>query len=129
MKPQSQFFPPTKAVETFRRPWRSLRLRLARVLEARGALAEAEPLIRRVLDGYERQLGPEHRETLASVQNLALVLEDLGQFHEAPLLRRAAGSRSGAAFCFWEQLGKKLQGNNQHIFRSFQYCLMYMEVR
>ena len=80
------------------------------MLEARGAFAEAEPLRRRVLDGFERQLGPEHRETLASVQNLAFVLECLGQFHEAPLLRRAAGSGGRVAFCFgksWE----KLQGN------------------
>ena len=70
------------------------------MLEARGAFAEAEPLRRRVLDGYERQGGPEHLNTLASVHNLASVLEDLGQYGEAPLLRRAAGSRGLVAFCF-----------------------------
>ena len=57
------------------------------MLEARGAFAEAEPLLRRGLEGYERQLGPEHRETLIAVNNLASVLEELGKFSEAPLLQ------------------------------------------
>ena len=60
------------------------RLRLANVLEERGAFAEAEPLRRRVLEARERQLGPEHRWTLIAVNNLASVLTRLGQFHEAP---------------------------------------------
>ena len=63
------------------------RLRLARVLEARGAFAEAEPLLRRALEARERLLGPEHRDTLTAVGNLASVLEQLGKFSEAPLLR------------------------------------------
>ena len=71
-------------MEAFRLPCRSPRLRLAGVLVARGAFAEAEPLVRRALDGYERQLGPEHSWTLVSTNNLASVLEQLGQFHEAP---------------------------------------------
>ena len=65
---------------------------------ARGAVAEAEPLQRRALDAYERQLGPEHRETLAAVGNLASVLRCLGKFSEAPLLR-AASSHGRVAFC------------------------------
>ena len=131
MKPQSQQM---SSLFCPRKPWKRFgargdpRLRLAQVLQHRGAFAEAEPLRRRVLDGFERQLGPEHCDTLASVQNLATVLEDLGQFHEAPLLRPGAGRRGRAAFCFWEQLGKH-QGNNQRIFRSSQYCLMYIDAR
>ena len=72
------------------------RLRLASVLEARGAFAEAEPLRRRVLDGYERRWGPEHRVTLIAVNNVAEVLERLGKFSEAPL--RAASSHGRVAF-------------------------------
>ena len=79
------------------------------MLAARGAFAEAEPLRRRELEADERQLGPEHRDTLISMNNLASVLQSLGKFHEAPELRRAAGSRGRVAFCFWEQLGKNFR--------------------
>jgi hypothetical protein len=70
------------------------------VLEERGAFAEAVPLLRRVLDAYERRMGPEHRETLIAVNNLASVLEDLGKFSEAPLMCCQTPWRvDGAAFC------------------------------
>ena len=99
------------------------------MLVERGAFAEAEPLWRRGLDGYERRLGPEHRETLAAVNNLAEVLRDLGKFSEAPLMCCAAVTVvDGAAFCIgksWENL----QGNNQRIFRSSQNFVIYVEVR
>eukprot|EP00435_Cladocopium_sp_Y103_P001415 s5643_g1.t1 len=62
--------------------------RLAWVLEARGAFAEAEPLRRRVLDSCERRLGPEHRVTLEAVHNLASVLLSLGNLSEAEALHR-----------------------------------------
>ncbi|CAL1160442.1 unnamed protein product, partial [Cladocopium goreaui] len=70
--------------------------RLADVLEARGAFAEAEPLRRRVLEATERQLGPEHRWTLEAVNNLGLVLKRLGKFSEAEALYRRdlAGSEA-----------------------------------
>ncbi|CAL1160441.1 unnamed protein product, partial [Cladocopium goreaui] len=55
---------------------------LARVLVARGAFAEAEPLQRRELEAQERRRGPEHRETLIAVNNLGLVLKNLGKFSE-----------------------------------------------
>lgn len=71
-------------------PWRCQRLRLARVLAARGAFTEAEPLRRRILEARERQLGPEHRDTLACVNNLAFVLRQLGKFSEA--LRRCSAA-------------------------------------
>ena len=98
------------------------RLRLATVLQHRGAFAEAEPLRRRELDAYGRLGGPEHRVTLIAVNNLASVLRRLGKFSEAPLMCCAVQSPwrvDGAAFCVgksWE----KLQGNNNHMFRSSQ---------
>ena len=70
------------------------------MLEERGAFAEAEPLRRRGLEAEERQLGPEHRVTLAAVGHLASVLEDLGKFSEAPLMCCQTPWRvDGAAFC------------------------------
>ena len=100
------------------------------MLEARGAFAEAEPLWRRVLEARERQLGPEHCETLAAVHNLALVLDNLGKFSEAPLMCCAAVTVAGGWCCIlcWEKLGK-MQGNNHHIFRSSQHFVIYIEVR
>ena len=78
------------------------------MLVERGAFAEAEPLRRRVLDGVERRLGPEHRETLICVNNLASVLKRLGKFSEAPLVCRAAVTVAGGWCCilWWEELGK-----------------------
>ena len=77
------------------------------MLEARGAVAEAEPLMRRVLDGYRHLRGPEHRATLVCANNLARVLERLGNIREAPLLHPAAGSHGRVTFCSgksWEKL-------------------------
>ena len=105
------------------------RLRLARVLEDRGAFAEAEPLRRRGLEAEERLLGPEHCVTLTAVNNLASVLQDLGKFSEAPLMCCAAVTVAGGWCCilWWEKLGK-MQKNN-HIFRSSQNFVIYVEVR
>ena len=99
------------------------------MLVARGAFAEAEPLRRRGLDAYERQLGPEHRVTLEAVGNLASVLQQLGKFSEAPLMCCAADTVAGGWCCilWWEKLGK-MQKNN-HIFRSSQNFVIYVEVR
>ena len=84
------------------------RPRLAAVLEARGAFAEAEPLRRRDLEGYERLLGPEHRFTLIAVNDLAVVLYRLGKFSEAPLMCCAAVTVAGGWCCIlcWEKVGK-----------------------
>ena len=100
------------------------------MLVERGAFAEAEPLRRRVLEARERQLGPEHREMLTAVNNLASVLENLGKFSEAPLMCCAAVTVAGGWCCIlcWEKLGK-MQGNNQRIFRSSQNFVIYVEVR
>ena len=88
------------------------------MLVARGAYAEAEPLLRRVLEARERQLGPEHRETLASVNHLAFVLRLLEQFHEAPELRGAAGSRGRFCILFWDKLRKK-SGKHRETINTF----------
>ena len=78
------------------------------MLEARGAFAEAVPLLRRVLEARERQLGPEHCWTLTAVNNLAVVLEKLGKFSEAPLMCCAAVTVAGGWCCIlcWAKLGK-----------------------
>ena len=55
-----------------------------------GDYAAAEPLFRRALEATERVLGPEHRDTLGSVNNLAALLESKGDSAAAePLYRRA----------------------------------------
>jgi tetratricopeptide (TPR) repeat protein len=61
---------------------------------ARGDFAGAEPLYRRALEVRERVLGPEHPDTLVSVNNLAGLLESTGDYAGAePLYRRALEAR------------------------------------
>jgi hypothetical protein len=63
------------------------------VLAARGAFAEEEPLRRRILQARERQLGPEHRDTIACVNNLAFVLKRLEKSQRrSAVLRSHRGS-------------------------------------
>ena len=51
---------------------------------------EAEPLFRQALKIRESKLGPDHPDTAASINNLALLLKDQGKYKEAePLLRQA----------------------------------------
>ena len=78
------------------------------MLQERGAFAEAVPLRRRDLEATERLLGPEHRDTLTAVGNLAEVLGCLGKFSEAPLMCCAADTVAGGWCCilWWEKLGK-----------------------
>jgi hypothetical protein len=45
---------------------------------------------RRVLEGYEKELGANHPYTLTSVSNLTLVLERRGRYEEAELMNRRA---------------------------------------
>lgn len=59
-------------------------------LGARANYSEAEPLYRRSLEIREQQLGPEHPEVAASLNNLAELLRSQGKFVEAePLYRRS----------------------------------------
>ena len=44
---------------------------------------EAEGLHRRALEGFESQLGPQHPDTLTSVNNLAFLLSNQGKLEEA----------------------------------------------
>ena len=69
-------------------------MRLASLLSDQGKLAEAEPLYRRALAGYEAQLGEAHPSTLNTVNNLANLLKKQGKLAEAePLHRRALAGR------------------------------------
>eukprot|EP00808_Paulinella_micropora_P008031 g47259.t1 len=55
-----------------------------------GKLAVAEPLYRTALQGQEKTLGPEHPDTLTSVNNLGFLLYHQSKLAEAePLYRRA----------------------------------------
>jgi hypothetical protein len=50
----------------------------------------AEKLNRRALAGREKELGEQHPDTLASVNNLAGVLQDQGMYEDAEKLSRRA---------------------------------------
>jgi tetratricopeptide (TPR) repeat protein len=66
----------------------------ASLLSRQGKLAEAEPLHRQALEARERTLGPDHTDTLTSVNNLAVLLKTQGKLAEAePLSRRALEAR------------------------------------
>ena len=59
-------------------------------LQKQSKLNEAEPLFRRALEGRERTLGPDHSDTLTSVNNLGFLLYAQGKLNEAEaMLRRA----------------------------------------
>jgi len=59
-----------------------------------GDYAGAEPLYRRVLEARNRIIGPDHPDTLTSVNNLAVLLERKGDYTNAePLYRRALDAR------------------------------------
>ena len=107
------------------------RLRLATVLQHRGAFAEAEPLRRRELDAYGRLGGPEHRVTLIAVNNLASVLAPPGEVQRgaADVLRRAVTVAGGwCCILCWEKLGK-IAGKQQPHFQIISEFVIYVEVR
>ncbi len=59
-------------------------------LDSKGKYAEGLQLALKTLERAERELGPEHPETLTSVNNLASLYESLGRYGEAePLYKRA----------------------------------------
>ena len=94
------------------------------MLVARGAFAEAVPLRRRVLEGHERHLGPEHYDTLACVHNLASVLHHLGKRSEAPLMCCAAVTVAGGWCCIlcWEKIGKTAGKQSTHFQIISKFC-------
>ena len=63
---------------------------LANVLDGMGKLKEAKKLHRTALEVREKSLGPEHPDSLASMNNLAGVLHDMGKLTEAAELLRTA---------------------------------------
>ena len=63
---------------------------LGNALGAAAENAKAEPLLRRALAIRERALGPEHPDTGSSLNSLAVLLRDKGDYAGVePLLRRA----------------------------------------
>ncbi|KAJ9625157.1 hypothetical protein H2203_005112 [Taxawa tesnikishii (nom. ined.)] len=56
----------------------------------RGDYREASQLLRTALEGREKVLGKEHRNTLTSVSNLASVLSQQGKYEEAEQMNRRA---------------------------------------
>ena len=101
------------------------------MLEARGAFSEAEPLRRRGLEAEERLRGPEHHDTLACVNNLAAVLQQLGKFSEAPLMCCAAVTVAGGWCCIlcWEKLGKIAGKQRPHFQIISKFAIIYHRCR
>jgi Tfp pilus assembly protein PilF len=60
------------------------------LLKAQGDFAGARPLYERALAIREKALGPEHPETAASLNNLAVLLGGQGDFAGARLLLKRA---------------------------------------
>ncbi|KAK3333869.1 hypothetical protein B0T19DRAFT_139514 [Cercophora scortea] len=70
--------------------WAQLLTNIGWYRAAAGMYGVAEQMHRRALDGKEKVLGPEHPSTLASVSNLASVLQDQGKYEEAEQMNRRA---------------------------------------
>ena len=71
-----------------------LAFKLAHLYLEQGKYDEAKAMYERVLASKERTLGADHPDTLATVNNLALVLSDQGKLDEAS--RRCTSGRSRA---------------------------------
>ncbi|KZM23330.1 hypothetical protein ST47_g5538 [Ascochyta rabiei] len=71
---------------------------LGHVLKGQGMYIQAERLLRHVLRGNEKVLGPEHPATLASIGNLGLVLEKLERYVEAAEKHREVLGRNTKVF-------------------------------
>ena len=57
-------------------------------------MKEAEPLYRRALEGFERTLGPDHRNTWYSRGNLGIVLMKLGNKEGRPQITQVLSTLS-----------------------------------
>ncbi|CUS11372.1 unnamed protein product, partial [Tuber aestivum] len=64
--------------------------RLGYYFDEIGKYAESEAIHRRGLEGRERILGPNHPDTLGSVNNLAITLRRQGKYHESETMHRRA---------------------------------------
>jgi tetratricopeptide (TPR) repeat protein len=63
------------------------------VLQVQGKYEEAEKLNQRALQGYEKELGVRHPDTLMSVASQASVLQAQGKYEEAEKLNQRALQR------------------------------------
>ena len=70
-------------------------------LSMQGKHAEAEPLFRRALAGYEAELGANHPRTLTSVNNLASLLHDQGKHEVAEQAMAKATQLHNAVLAAW----------------------------
>ena len=91
---------------------------LAKMLYEHGKLDEAEPLFREALQAYREVLGDRHQSTLASINNLGVLLRDTGSdlgeaealFREALQAKRETlGDRHLATLTSMLSLGKLLK--------------------
>jgi tetratricopeptide (TPR) repeat protein len=77
--------------------WPVLLNRAGGYLYERGAYAQAEPLFRDMLAAYEKDRGPEHPDTAAALNNLAMLRKHQGDLAGArPLYERALAIRKTA---------------------------------
>ncbi|HYZ83385.1 MAG TPA: tetratricopeptide repeat protein [Bryobacteraceae bacterium] len=65
-------------------------LEQASSLQAKGKIVEAEPAYRQALDIGERELGPDHPDTLQALTGLASLLDQAGRVREAEIYYRRA---------------------------------------
>lgn len=76
--------------EGFLQPWAAVLRKAAWYAAEQGSYDDAEQMVRRALDGYEKVLGNEHPGTLTSVYCLAYLLQQQQRYHMAkPSYERA----------------------------------------
>ena len=66
------------------------RVAMAAILDAGGRHQEAAAMLRRALAAYERVLGPDHYEVAGVLEDLAEVVERVGEAEQAAALRARA---------------------------------------
>ncbi|OJJ42627.1 hypothetical protein ASPZODRAFT_105081 [Penicilliopsis zonata CBS 506.65] len=71
-------------------PWAEIGKKAGWYLFLQGRYQEAEAMLRQVLRGTEKILGPKHPDTLASINNLGSVLGEQGKYQEAEAMHRQA---------------------------------------
>ncbi|CAK9043545.1 Kinesin light chain 1 (KLC 1) [Durusdinium trenchii] len=87
--------------------WTDAKARLGRALLERGKHEEALEHLQEALDAREFTLGEDHRDTLESLNCLALSLDSMGRLDQAELLYRravAVGARGARGYSQLEQL-------------------------
>ncbi|KAF6803118.1 NB-ARC and TPR domain protein [Colletotrichum sojae] len=64
--------------------------KLGNLYSDQGRLKEAEAMYQRALQGYEKELGPDHTSTLSTVNNLGALYSDQGRLEEAEAMYQRA---------------------------------------